>query len=432
MNFVVCDVVRCGGALELVRLGYTQDGGYSTSGPVAMGIAAPSHPEARGSLALPSRSCKNAAGRMYPVPHRFVPNRTIKTLVCAALLTLVVVPIMARSDWPERPITLVVMYAPGGGTDIVLRALATEMAAATGWRINVVNRPGAAGALATRYVLNKPNDGYTLLGASSFNKYARIGGGGESRSWTDWYYMQAATALGSWAVRPDSPLQTFADVVAAAKSNPGQLTISTSGAGGQWHELAAVVAQSAGIELKYVPYGSGQLATLAGLNGEVDIAGGGVHEHFQYVDAGQLISLQQTGLAEVRTDSGKVMPTLASMLPGIREQLPPNGTYNLGVRRNTPYEIIQQIEAGFSAAVQSDAFQQMVARRHFVADLMVGDAADRRAAELETISAATFARLHIPGARIAAELGLPDPENFARWWPPQGYEPLPLTVSPID
>jgi len=359
-----------------------------------------------------------------PEPHRVVRNRTIKTLACTVSLTLLVFSGIVRPDWPERPITLVVMYAPGGGTDIVLRAIAAEMAAATGWRINVQNRPGAAGALATRYALNKPNDGYTLLGASSFNKYARIGGGGDSRSWTDWYYMQAATALGSWAVRPDSPFKTFADVVAAAKANPGRLTISTSGAGGQWHELAAVVAQSAGIELRYVPYGSGQQATLAGLNGEVDIAGGGVHEHIQFVDTGQLISLQQSGLTEIRTASGKIMPTLASVLPGIREQLPPNGTYNLGIRRDTPYEIIRQVEAAFSAAVRSDAFQEMVTRRHFVVDLMVGDAADRRAAELETISAATFARLKIPGARSAAELGLPDPENFDQWWPPPGYEPL--------
>jgi tripartite-type tricarboxylate transporter receptor subunit TctC len=346
-------------------------------------------------------------------------------LASSAMLLLLALPGKAISDWPERPITLVVMYAPGGGTDTVLRTLANEMANATGWRINVVNRPGAAGALATRYAVNRPNDGYTLLGASSFNKYSRVGGGGESRSWTDWYYVQAATALGSWAVRPDSPYQTFEDVVAAAKANPGQLTISTSGAGGQWHELAAVVAHTAGIELRYVPYGSGQQATLAGLNGEVDIAGGGVHEHIQFIDSGQLISLQQSGVEDIRTTGGKIMPTLTGMIPEIRQQLPSNGTYNLGIRRDTPYEIISQVEAAFSDAVQSDAFQDMVAQRYFVADILTGAAADRRAAELETISAATFERLNIPGAKTATELGLPSPENFDQWWPPLDYVPLP-------
>ena len=334
---------------------------------------------------------------------------------------------IANAAWPERPITLVVMYAPGGGTDTVLRTLATEMSATTGWRINVVNRAGAAGALATRYVMNKPSDGYTLLGTSSFNKYSRVGGGGDSRSWTDWYYMQAATALGSWAVRPDSPYKTFVDIIAAAKANPGKLTISTSGAGGQWHEVAAVVAHSAGIELKYVPYASGQRAALAGLNGEVDIAGGGVHEHIQFVDTGKLIPLQQSGLTEITTKSGKTMPSLADMLPSVQEQLPPNGTYNLGIRRDTPYEIIRQVEAAFITAANSDTFKNMMAQRSFVAEVMVGNAADRRAAELETVSAASFERLKIPGAKTASELGLPDPENFSQWWPPEGYQELPMT-----
>ena len=157
-----------------------------------------------------------------------------------------------------------------------------------------------------------------------------------------------------------------------------------------------------------------------------------MHEHIQYVDAGQLISLQQSGLTDITTDSGKVMPALASLLPGVQEQLPPNGTYNLGVRRDTPDEIVRQIETGFSTAVHSDAFQEMVEQRHFVANLMIGDAADRRAAELETISAATFTRLNFPGARTSAELGLPEPENFAQWWPPQDYEPLQLTDSQVD
>ncbi|HAY45780.1 MAG TPA: hypothetical protein DCY55_05795 [Gammaproteobacteria bacterium] len=359
----------------------------------------------------------------------FLRSRSVK-LLRLAFATLVLLHLgSANAAWPERPITLVVMYAPGGGTDTVLRTLATEMSAVTGWRINVVNRPGAAGALATRYAMNKPSDGYTLLGTSSFNKYSRVGGGGDSRPWTDWYYMQAATALGSWAVRPESPYKTFTDVIAAAKANPGKLTISTSGAGGQWHEVAAVVAHSAGIELKYVPYASGQRAALAGLNGEVDIAGGGVHEHIQFVDTEKLLSLQQSGLTDITTQSGKVMPSLANMLPAVHEQLPPNGTYNLGIRRDTPYEIIKQVEAAFIAAANSDTFKNMMAQRHFVAEVMVGDAADRRAAELETVSAATFERLKIPGAKTAAELGLPNPENFNQWWPPQDYQPLPIALE---
>ncbi len=349
-------------------------------------------------------------------------------LAWSALMLTAVVGLVgpASAQWPERPITLVVMYSPGGGTDTMLRALAAEMAEATGWRINVVNRPGAAGAVATRYVLNRPADGYTMLGASNFNKYSRISGGGDSESWRDWYYMRAASGSASWSVRPDSPFKTFADVVEAAQANPGSLTISTSGTGGQWHEFAAVVAQAAGIELRYVPYNSGQLATLAGLNGEVDITGGGVHEHIQYVDAGQLVPLQQTSLEDIVTPSGQVMPSLVNFIPDIRNQLPPSGAYNLGIRRDTPPEVISLVEAAFIAATESEAFRAQVAERHFAVDLLVGPDADRRAAQVETITASVFENLMIPGARTAAELGLPLPEEFEQWWPPPGYSVLPI------
>jgi hypothetical protein len=120
------------------------------------------------------------------------------------------------------------------------------------------------------------------------------------------------------------------------------------------------------------------------------------------------------------------MPSLSRFIPGIEEQLPPNGTYNMGVRRDTPAEIVQQIEAAFAAAVRSDAFSDMVAERNFVTDLVIGVDADRRAAELETISASVFEELGVPGARTAEELGLPTPEEFEQWWPPEGYRVLPI------
>jgi putative tricarboxylic transport membrane protein len=139
------------------------------------------------------------------------------------------------------------------------------------------------------------------------------------------------------------------------------------------------------------------------------------------------VSLQQTGPADLVTASGKVMPSLAGLLPGIEDHLPPDGTYNLGLRRDTPMEIIQQIQDAFVAAAASAAFKEMVAVRNFAIAIVTGERADRRAAEFETVSAAVFSRLDIPGSRTAAELGLPAPEQFDSWWPPAGYAPLPLT-----
>ena len=338
----------------------------------------------------------------------------------AAAMTL---PGAAQAEWPERPITLVVMYGAGGGTDTVLRTLATEMAKETGWTINVVNKPGAVGGVATSFVLNKASDGYTWLGAANYNKFVRVMGHSESKAWEDWQYFQAANSLGSWSVRKDSPFQSFDDIVAAAKANPGSVSISTSGTGGLWQELAAIVAQAAGIELKYVPYKGGKPATLAGLQGETDIAGGGVHEHIEFIRSGEMRHIQQTSDNDIMDDKAGTLSSVGKHVPGLVGALPLGGIYNLAVKRDAPVEVLQKIEAAFEAAVNSDAFKAVAEQKYFTLDFRTGADADRRAAQVEAITAATFTQLGIEGAMGPSDIELPDPAEFDSWWPPEGYEP---------
>ena len=111
----------------------------------------------------------------------------------------------ARAEWPERPITVVVMYGAGGGTDTVIRTIVQEMAKATGWKINVINKPGAVGGVATRYVLGKQDDGYTWMGAANYNKFVRVMGHSESQAWKDWQYMQAANSRATPMCPKQSP-----------------------------------------------------------------------------------------------------------------------------------------------------------------------------------------------------------------------------------
>jgi tripartite-type tricarboxylate transporter receptor subunit TctC len=351
----------------------------------------------------------------------------VSALGAAASLPLVLAPgIVRAAKWPERPITLVVMYAAGGGTDVGLRAISGEMAKMTKWEINVINKPGSVGALATSFVLEKPADGYWWLGAANYNKFVRVMGHSDSKPWEDWQYMQAANSLASWSVKPDSPFKTFNDVVAYAKKNPGKLSISTSGTGGIWHELAAIIAQGAGIKLRYVPYKGGKPATLAGLQGEVDIAGGGVHEHIEFIKAGKLRCLQQTGKDDIVVPGGPTLPSIGNFVPSMKPMLPVGGNYNIALRRNVPVEILKEVEKAFVAAVKSPAFAEVAKQRYFDIDIRTGEAADRRAAQLETLTAATFAEVKDQiGKQIktAAELGLPTPDRFDKWWPPKGYKP---------
>lgn len=331
------------------------------------------------------------------------------------------------AGYPERPITVVVMYGAGGGTDTIIRKLADEMAKAKGWRINVANKPGAVGGVATKYVHSKPADGYTILGGANYNKFVRVMGHVTETPWENWIFMQAATANAAWSVPVDSPFQTFKDVVDAAKANPGSVSISTSGTGGLWHELALIVGSFADIKLKYVPYKGGKAATLAGLQGEVDIAGGGVHEHVDLVRAGKLRCLQQTSAADIKLENGAVMPTVANFLPDIKPFLPIGGTYNMIMRRDTPPEVIKVVEEAFVQAANSDGFQDMIGKKFFQKDIRTGEEADKRAAQLETVTCDTFNKFadQIGGKVQSAEaLGLPSPAEFEEWWPPKGYKPV--------
>lgn len=330
------------------------------------------------------------------------------------------------ANWPERPITTVVMYGAGGGTDTIIRTITGEMAKIAGWEINVINKPGAVGGVATRFMLNKKEDGYWWMGAANYNKFVRIMGHSESKAWEDWQYFQAANSLASWSVRADSPYQTFEDVIAAAKANPGKITISTSGTGGLWQELALIVSEAAGVQLKFVPYKGGKKATLAGLQGEVDIAGGGVHEHVELLKAGKLRNLQQTGPSDITIDGVGTLRSVGNMLPALKPLLPLSGIYNLAFRRNTPLDILEKIKPVFAEAVKSEKFQGILKSKHFQEDIRFGADADRRAAQVESVTAQTFWNTKDQiGKKVKSpeELGLPNPDNFDKWWPPQNYKP---------
>lgn len=341
----------------------------------------------------------------------------------------ITIPSLARAaGYPQRALNIMVMYAAGGGTDTVMRKVAEGMAKAKGWTINVQNRPGAVGGVATRYVANAPADGYTILGAGNYNRFVRVLGHAEFTPWEDWLPFKAAAASASWAVRADSPFKTMDDVITAARETPGSVTLSTSGTGGNWHEMAMIIADAAGIELKYVPYQGGKPATLAGLQGETDIAGGGLHEQIDLIRSGDLRCLLQTSGKDITLDDGTVLPTLGTVVPSAAN-LPVSATMNLMVRRDIPEEALQEITEAFLAATSSPEYQEFLASKYLLADVKVGEAADREGALMEAMTTEIFnkhAEQLGTEVKSAEELGLPAPSEFDSWWPPQGYIAPPI------
>ncbi|WP_426957069.1 Bug family tripartite tricarboxylate transporter substrate binding protein [Muricoccus radiodurans] len=159
--------------------------------------------------------------------------------------------------WPQRPVRMLIGFAPGGFTDIMARAVAEQLSAQLGQSFVIENRSGASGTIATTAVARAPADGYTLLfGHSTPNAVA-------AALFRDLPYdpLRDLTPISEVAVHPhmlvvpaDSPFRSAADIVAAAKARPGSVTYASSGIGSVHHVACETFAKGAGIELTHVPY----------------------------------------------------------------------------------------------------------------------------------------------------------------------------------
>jgi tripartite-type tricarboxylate transporter receptor subunit TctC len=328
----------------------------------------------------------------------------------------------AQAAWKaDRPIQAVIQFAAGGGTDAVVRTALKEAEPVLGQRINVSNMTGALGSIALEHVLQQPADGHTWLGCGGFVDYARIAGMTASVAWRDWQFYQTNTSIASWSVHPDSPFKTFADVIEYARANPGKLRVSSDGIGGLWHEAMAIIALKAGYKFTNVPFDGGAPATLAAVQKEVDVAGSGLHEQAQFIRAGRLRHLA-TFTSEPVPFGDRTLEPITKYVPAAAEQAPFGAVYAIALRRQTPKPVLQTLASVFERAVKSPGFQKMLADRFMQENFLTGAALDKKIAMMETQRAHLFQELGL-AKKTPQELGLPSPDKFDSWWPPQGYQP---------
>ena len=226
-------------------------------------------------------------------------------------------PNVRAQAWPARPIRLVVGFAPGGGTDIVARALAPRMAEVLGTQVVVENRSGAAGTIAADLVAKAPADGYTLLmGHSNSNAIAPfVLAKTPYDAATDFtpitYVGYVPNVL---VVHPSIPARTVAELVELTKAKPDVYTYASSGVGSTQHLAGALFAKLTGSQIVHIPYkGSGQAI--------VDLLAGQVNMNFDTMPP---------VLEHAR--SGKLR-ALAISTPQRLSQLPEVPTFNeVGIR----------------------------------------------------------------------------------------------------
>ena len=352
-----------------------------------------------------------------------------KSVLCSltVLLSLFLVAGSATAaDWPDKkPITVVIMYKAGGGTDVMTRAYTKAMEEALGTTVNAVNRPGATGSLAADFAYSKPADGNWWLGGSQFGKSLRVMGLSTYKPYEDWQWFKVANGIQAFSVRADSPFKTMEDFINAAKKDPGKVSMSNSGIGGIWHEGNEIMTQAAGIETKQVPYKGGAPAVLAALQGEVDVAGSGLHEVIGHIRSGKMRNLAIFTKEPITLKDGTVLKPITDFFPKLAAYAPFGSEYTLGVKRDTPVEVLEKIKEAFVSASDSPEFNAILEKKFFFKAVTTGEDADRLATLREAVTSWLFWDMKVEGAKVnPADLGIPRPEDFDKWWPPKGYKPL--------
>lgn len=180
-------------------------------------------------------------------------------------------------DFPSETITFMTPTSAGGATDLTARTLATEMEKDLGVSIVVENRPGGSGSVGMEHLAGQAADGYTI--AVLPVEVSLLGHQGYDIDPADYEFLgQANSQPGTIAVPADSPYRTLADLVGAARENPGSVAVSNAGPGSIWELGATELGNVAGVEFKNVPFDGGAPAVTAATGGQVDAVVAGIGE----------------------------------------------------------------------------------------------------------------------------------------------------------
>ena len=224
-------------------------------------------------------------------------NRQRRALMLAAAASLLPGRTLAQSSaWPNRPIRIIVSYAPGGVTDIIARAVAQALGEALGQSVIVENRPGAAGVIGTEMVAAAPADGYTLLmfvdGNSMMPTAIKNIKHDPVRSFTHISLLGRGSLV--LVAHPSLPVASLADVIRYGKANPSALSFATPGKSGPQHLAFESIKTSAGFNAEHIPYKGGGQAIVDVVAGLVKLGMLGMAPALPHIKAGKLKALVVT------------------------------------------------------------------------------------------------------------------------------------------
>jgi len=243
---------------------------------------------------------------------------TIRFLLVLGGLLCGITPMSGSAQaYPNKPIRVVIPFAPGSTLDFVARLMGGKMSEALGQPIVLDNRAGASGRTGSDYVARAAPDGYTvLMGASS----THVSGNFLVKnmpydSFADFTPLGAAVnTMGALVVHPSVPANSMKELLEYARSHPGKLAYGSNGVGSSYHLITELIKLSAGVDMLHVPYqGSGQVLNAL-MGGHLQVGFNGVGEARKHLATGNLRVLAIA--TAQRFPAMPNIPTLAEVIPG--------------------------------------------------------------------------------------------------------------------
>lgn len=239
------------------------------------------------------------------------PLRSLAAAITAILLVSAG-PAGAQAKYPTRNIDVIVPFAPGGGTDNLMRMI-TGIIEENKWSpvpLTVTNRAGGSGTVGYTYLIGKKGDAHTIAGATPMIVSGKLQGrlSGNHRDGMTTLMIVAIDEL-MLTVRTESPYKSIEDLVAAAKAKPGVLTVGGTGIHNEDHLFAHLFEQAAKVKVKYVPFNSGGEVTAALMGGHIDAGVMNPNEIVAQVEAGKARNLAVA--AKKRMPDAPNVPTFA-------------------------------------------------------------------------------------------------------------------------
>jgi tripartite-type tricarboxylate transporter receptor subunit TctC len=276
------------------------------------------------------------------------------------LLVLLAIPVAHAQSWPQKPVRVIVPFAPGGASDLMPRVVGEKLTAMWGQPVVIENRPGAAGNLGMEAGAKAPADGYTLLSAPNGNlvvnphMYSKL-------AYDVFKDLAPITRIAAvqnvLVVHPDVAAKTVKELIGLAKAQPGALNFASPGNGSQAHVAVELLKLQLGLDLVHVPYQGVGPAMKDLLGGRINLMVAQVPSALPHVKAGKLRALGVASAAPLA--ALPEVPTIASAapLPGFEAV----SWYALMAPAGTPSEVISKIQSDTAKVLQMPEVRERLA-----------------------------------------------------------------------